>query len=130
MRSLSYGLCVLSLGALGMVAVGLRHQATGHDSNRILSVTGVIAEILPVGADDADVEAKLLVEGQMEKDPQYNRIVAAVTSQTPIRREHNPSWVGTTAELEVGRPVEVWFREPVEAAYPPQVKALAIQLRD
>jgi hypothetical protein len=113
-----------------MVAVGLRHQATGQDPNRILSVKGVIAEIMPVGADDPDVEAKLLVEGQMENDPPYNRIVAAITSQTRIRQENNSSWVGTTADLEVGRRVEVWFREPVEAAYPPQVKALAIQLRD
>jgi hypothetical protein len=130
MRTMSYGLVALAIGALLTAAVGLRHRATGQDQDRLISVQGVIAEIIPTGADDANVEGKILVEGQLEKDTQYDRMVVAVLNNTRIRRTNDPSWVGTLADLAVGRPVEVWFPEKVWVTYPPQVKAEAIHLLD
>jgi hypothetical protein len=130
MRTLSHGLSALAIVALLTATVGLRPKASEQDPNRVLSVKGVIAEILPTGADDADVEGKLLVEGQSENDPQYNRIIAAVLTTTRVRRANDPSWVGTIADLVVGRPVEVWFHEPTWVTYPAQVKAQIVQLLD
>ena len=119
-------LMVLGLVLL-VIAAGCGGQPSGDsvDEGRV-DIRGVVASVQPAdgtGADN-DILGWVLIEGEREKDTQFDKADVAITEKTRIlERSGGVLTESTFGSLREGLSVEATFTGPVAESYPVQATA-------